>query len=121
MSGAATGDRTGKSGAGGSEGEHPNSGPTGAGDDDPVLGERTERLVAQLEKMSGERNEDLKQREADEEFYFATQRQASHFGYDNITAQWRAQREAVVFPGGTPLSYRDAVKQYFLSQHAKDE
>ena len=45
VSGAASGDRTGRSQAGGSEGEHPNSSPTGAGDDQPVLGERTERLV----------------------------------------------------------------------------
>jgi len=121
VSGAASGDRTGRSQAGGSEGEHPNSSPTGAGDDQPVLGERTERLVAQLEKMSGERNEDSKQQETEEEFYAATQRQASQVEYESITAQWRAQREAVVPPGGTPLSYREAVKRYFLSQHAKDE
>jgi hypothetical protein len=121
VSGAASGDRTGRSQAGGSEGEHPNSSPTGAGDDQPVLGERTERLVAQLEKMSGERNEDSKQRETEEEFYAATQRQASRVEYESITAQWRAQREAIVAPGGTPLSYREAVKQYFLSQHARDE
>ena len=121
VSGAATGDRTGRSQAGGSEGEHPNNSPTGEGDDQPVLGERTERLVAQLEKMSGERNKDSKQEESDEEFYSLTQRQSSRFGYENIIAQWRAQHEAVVEPGGTPLTYREAVKQYFLSQHAKDE
>jgi len=121
VSGAASGDRTGRSQAGGSEGEHPNSSPTGAGDDQPVLGERTERLVAQLEKMSGERDGDSKQQETEEEFYAATQRQASQVEYESITAQWRAQREAVVPPGGTPLSYREAVKQYFLSQHARDE
>jgi hypothetical protein len=121
VSGAASGDRTGRSQAGGSEGEHPNSSPTGAGDDQPVLGERTERLVAQLEKMSSERNEDSKQQETEEEFYAATQRQASQVEYDSITAQWRAQREALVPAGGTPLPYREAVKRYFLSQHAKDE
>jgi hypothetical protein len=121
VSGAASGDRTGRSQAGGSEGEHPNSSPTGAGDDEPVLGERTERLFAQLEKMSGERNEDSKQQETEEEFYAATQRQASQVEYESITALWRAQREAVVPPGGTPLSYREAVKQYFLRRHAKDE
>jgi len=121
VSGAASGDRTGRSQAGGSEGEHPNSSPTGAGDDQPVLGERTERLVAQLEKMSGERNEDSKQEETEEEFYAATQRQASQVEFESIIAQWRERREAVVRPGGTPLSYREAVKRYFLSQHARDE
>jgi hypothetical protein len=120
VSGAASGDRTGRSQAGGSEGEHPNSSPTGAGDDQPVLGERTERLAAQLEKMSAERSEDSKQQEAVEEFYAATQRRASEVEYQSIAARWRAQQEAVVAPGGTPLSYREAVKQYFLSQHAKE-
>ena len=71
--------------------------------------------------MSAERNEDSKRQETVEEFYAATQRQASEVEYESITAQWRAQREAVVAPGGTPLSYREAVKQYFLSQHAKEE
>jgi hypothetical protein len=121
VSGAATGDRTGKSQAGGSEGEHPTSSPTGAGDDQPVLGERTERLIAQLEKMTDERNEDSNQQESEEEFYAETQRQAARLEYDNIVAQWRIQREVVIPPGATPLSYRDAVKQYFLSQHARDE
>jgi len=121
VSGAATGDSTGRSQAGGSEGESPNNSPTGAGDDEPVLGERTERLIAHLEKMSGEPTDDSKQQETEEEFYAATQRQASQVELAAITALWQAQREGVVTPGGTPLSYREAVKQYFLRQHAKDK
>jgi len=121
VSGAASGDRTGRSQAGGSEGEHPNSSPTGAGDDEPVLGERTQRLIAHLEKMSSLRNEDSKEQENEEEFYAATQRQASLVEYASITAQSGAQREAVVAPGSTPLSYREAVKHYFLRQNAKEE
>jgi hypothetical protein len=121
VSGAATGDRTGRSQAGGSEGEHPNSSQAGGGDDESVLGERTERLIAQLEKMSGELSEDSKQQETDEEFYAATERQASLSGYESVAAQWRVQNEAVISPGETPLSYREAVKQYFLSQHAREE
>ena len=121
VSGAATGDRTGRSQAGGSEGEHPNNSPTGASDGQPVLGERTERLIARLEKIDGELGKDPKQQETEEEFYAATQRQASLVEYESIIANWRAQREAVVAPGGTPLSYREAVKQYFLSQHARDK
>ena len=121
VSGAASGDRTGRSQAGGSEGEHPNNSPTGAGDDQPVLGERTERLIAQLEKMSSKRDEDSKPQDTEEEFYAATQRQASQVEFESIIAQWRERRESVVRPGGTPLSYREAVKRYFLSQHARDE
>jgi hypothetical protein len=121
VSGAASGDRTGRSQAGGSEGEHPNSSPTGAGDDQPVLGERTERLAAQLEKMSAERSEDPKQQQAVEEFYVSTQRQASEVEYESVATRWRTQGEAVVAPGGTPLPYREAVKRYFLSQHAKED
>ena len=121
VSGAASGDRTGRSQAGGSEGEHPNNSPTGASDDQPVLGERTERLIGQLEKMSGEASQDSTQQDTEEEFYAATQRQASLIEDENIVVQQRAQREAVVPQRRTPLAYREAVKQYFLNQHARDD
>lgn len=121
VSGAATGERSGRSQAGGSEGEHPNSGDAGPGDDGPILGERTDRIIARLQKMSGDHNEDLRQQELDEEFYAATQHQAARFAYDDVIAQWLLQREVVVAPGNMPLNYREAVKQYLLSQHAKGE
>jgi len=121
VSGAASGDRTGRSQAGGSEGEHPNNSPTGASDDQPVLGERTERLIGQLEKMSGEANQDSTQQDTEEEFYAATQRQAALVEDENVVVQQRMQREAVVPQRKTPLAYREAVKQYFLNQHARDD
>ena len=71
--------------------------------------------------MRAARNEDSKQQETEEEFYAATQRQGAQVDYESSTAQWKTQREALVAPGATPLSYREAVKQYFLSQHAKEE
>ncbi len=121
VSGAAAGESTGRSQAGGSEGESPNNSPTGAGDDSPVLGERTERLAAQLDKMKLKRDDDPQQRDTEEEFYAATQRQASEVEYEGISARWQAQRETVLSPSGMPLSYREAVKQYFLSQHGKEK
>jgi hypothetical protein len=121
VSGAAAGERTGRSQSGGSEGESPNNTPTGAADDSPVLGERTERLAAQVDKMKLKRDDDPQQRDTEEEFYAATQRQASEVEYESISARWRAQRETVLPPSGTPLSYREAVKQYFLSQHGKED
>jgi hypothetical protein len=121
VSGAASGDRTGRSQAGGSEGEHPNNSPTGASDDQPVLGERTERLIGQLEKMIGEANQDSTQQDTEEEFYAATQRQAALVEDENVVVQQRAHREAVVPQRKTPLAYREAVKQYFLNQHARDD
>ncbi len=120
VSGAATGERSGRSQAGGSEGEHPNSGEAGPGDEGPILGQRTDRIVARLEKLCGDRNEDLRQQELDEEFYAETQHQAARFAYDDVVAQWLLQREVVVVPGSMPMNYREAVKQYLLSQHAKE-
>jgi hypothetical protein len=117
VDGVATGDRTGKSQAGGSEGEHPFSGPAGEGDKQPVLGEHTDRLEGQLQRM---RVEDAQQRE-EEARYAATQRHAAQIGYQNVEAQWRERREAPTTPGPMPLSYREAVKRYFLTEHDKEE
>ena len=121
VEGTAMGQRAGRSRGGGSDGEHPQSSPAGESDTQPVMGEQTVRLEAQLEKMRVERDDDPQRLETEEEFYAATQRQASEVGYESITTQWRAQREAALPPSRTPLSYREAVKRYFLTQHAKDE
>jgi hypothetical protein len=121
VDGAAVGERTGRGRSGGSEGEHPLNSPTGPADTQPVLGEQTVRLEAQLQKMRVERNDDPERQETEETFYAATQRQASQVGYESLTAQWQAQREAALAPSHTPLSYREAVKRYFLSQHGKEE
>ncbi len=121
VSGAATGERTGRSQAGGSEGESPNSGEAGPGDDEPVLGTRTERLVGRLEKMGEEHEANLKQQELEEEFFAATQHRTAQLAYDDIVTQWSLQREVAIAPGEIPIPYRNAVKQYLLSQHAKEE
>jgi hypothetical protein len=86
-----------------------------------VLGVPTMRLQAQLDKVRIEREDDPEQHATKETFYVATQRRASQVDYQSIEAQWRAQREAALSHSRTPLSYREAVKRYFLSQHAKEE
>jgi hypothetical protein len=119
VAGVARGERTGRSRAGGSEGEHPQNNTTGDGDTQPVLGEQTMRLEAQLQKMRVEGSNERP--ETEEAFYAATQRQASGIGYDDIMTQWRTQREATIASSATPLSYREGVKRYFLIQHGKED
>jgi hypothetical protein len=118
---AKAGNKEGKSRAGGTSGEHRETTASEEADRQPLLGEPTVRLEAQLEKVRVERNDDPQQQATEEAFYAATQRQASQVGYESITAQWRAQREAVLSPSRTPLSYREAVKRYFLTEHSKEE
>jgi hypothetical protein len=121
VDGAAVGERTGRSRSGGSEGEHPQSSPTGPADTQPVLGARTARLEAQVQEMRVERSDDPQRQETEESFYAATQRQASQLGYEGVAAQSQVQREAALASSQTPMSYREAVKRYFLSQHAKED
>jgi hypothetical protein len=120
VDGAATGERTGRSRAGGSEGEHPHTGPSGDSIPEPVLGDETVRLEAKLQKVRAE-HDDPKKQDAEEAFYAATQRQASQLEHESVITQWRLQREAIVPPSRTPLAYREAVKRYFLTQHGKEE
>jgi hypothetical protein len=120
VDGTAMGTPDSKGRAGGTSGEHPESSATDT-DTLPVLGEPTVRLQAQLDKVRVEREDDPEQHATKEEFYAATQRRASQVDYESIVAQWRAQREAALASSRTPLSYREAVKRYFLTQHAKEE
>jgi hypothetical protein len=41
--------------------------------------------------------------------------------YTDIAAQWKTQRDAALPQSRTPLSYREAVKRYFLTEHGKEE
>jgi hypothetical protein len=120
VDGDAKGPPEGKSRAGGSSGEHPES-SAAAADSQPVLGNQPVRLEAQLQQVRVERTDDPQLQATEETFYAATQRQASQVGYESIMAQWRTQREATLPPSRTPLSYREAVKRYFLTQHGKEE
>ncbi len=120
VDGNAMGPPDGKGRSGGSSGEHPESSFT-ASDVEPVLGAPTVRLEVQSRRARIERSDDPEQQATKEEFYAETQRRASQLGYEDLSLQWRAQREARLLPGQTPLPYRQAVKRYFLTQHDKEE
>ncbi|HWQ38899.1 MAG TPA: hypothetical protein VNM24_09870 [Burkholderiales bacterium] len=121
VDGQAKGPPDGKSRSGGNSGEHPESELTDLPDAQPVLGERTVRLEVRLRQVRVQRTDDPQQQATREDFYSATRRQASQLDYADIDVQWRAQREALLPMGQTPLSYRNAVKHYFLSQHGKED
>ena len=120
VDGTAMGTPDSKGRAGGTSGEHPES---SANDTDtlPVLGQPTVRLQTQLDKVRVDPEDDPEQQATKESFYVATQRRASQVDYESVAPQWRAQREAALASSRTPLSYREAVKRYFLTRHAKEE
>lgn len=121
VDGNAAGPPDGKGRSGGSSGEHPETSYNTAPDMQPVLGARTMRLEMQLKRVRVERSDDPEQDATTEEFYAETQRRASQVGYESLEVQWRTQREAALRPGQTPLSYREAIKGYFLTRHAREE
>jgi hypothetical protein len=121
VDGDAMGPPDGKGRSGGSSGEHPETSYNAAPDMQPVLGAGTVRLEVQLKRVRVERSDDPEQDATTEEFYAETQRRASQVGYESLDVPWRTQREAALRPGQTPLSYREAIKGYFLTRHAREE
>jgi hypothetical protein len=121
LGGGAMGRRVGVSRAGGGDGERPQGNPAGGAQSDAVLGTRTERLQAQLQKVRVEGGDDAQSEDGSEEdFYAATRAQAAQLGYRAVNARPAAATEAVVSAEQTPLAYREAVKQYSLMQHRKE-
>jgi len=118
VSGAATGERAGRSRSGDTEGESPQNGPTGDADTQPVLGQQTLRVQGQVQKTRMERNDP---QDVEEAFYAATQRQAAQVEYQASDTQWQTRREAAIASPAIPLSYQDGVKRYFLMQHSKED
>jgi hypothetical protein len=121
LGGGAMGRRVGVSRAGGGDGERPQGNPAGEAESEPVLGARTERLQAQLQKMRVEGGDDARSEEGSEEsFYAATRAQAAQLDYRAVHAGQTAGTEQVVAGEQAPLAYREAVKQYSLIQHRKE-
>lgn len=120
VDGPAMGPPDGKGRSGGSSGEHPESSFSTDFDPTPVLATPTERLEVKMQRVRVERTGDPEQEATQEEFFAETQRRASQVQYESLEMQWRARREDVLEPGRTPLSYREAVKRYFLTQHGKE-
>ncbi|MGH8632483.1 MAG: hypothetical protein ACREU7_17185 [Burkholderiales bacterium] len=121
VDGHAMGPPDGKGRSGGSSGEHPESSYNAAPDMQPVLGAPSVRLEVQLRQVRVERSDDPEQDATREEFYAETQRRASQLGYESLDVHWRTQREVALRPGQTPLSYREAIKRYFLTRHGREE
>jgi DNA polymerase III psi subunit len=113
------GNDKGKSKAGGTSGELHETTTSGEADPHPLLGDPT-RLETQLQKVRVEGQDDPQQA-TEETLYAATRHQVSRVEYESIAAQWRAQRDAALHQSRTPLSYREAVKRYFLTEHGKEE
>jgi hypothetical protein len=119
VDGEAVGSPEGQAKAGGTSGEHPESSQVTELDSQPVLGERTPALPVQAEHVRVDRADERPAGAAKESFYAATRRRAAQAGYQAVDAQARKQREQALAPGDTPLPYREAVKRYFLAQHAR--
>jgi hypothetical protein len=68
-----------------------------------------------------ERDGEPPQQAIEEEFYAQTQRQAAQVQSENVTVHARVQRETSIPETATPLAYREAVKRYFLTRHAKED
>lgn len=121
VGGGAMGRRVGVSRGGAQEGDRPDGTPTGDAESAPVLGQKTERLEAQLQRVAVESGTGEQSEPADEEALYAqTRAQSARLGYASVTAQPRQGPEAVIAGRSTPLAYRDAVKRYMLEQHEKE-
>ena len=120
VGGGAMGRRVGVSQAGAEDGERPRGTPTTDAESEPVLGQKTLRLEAQLQKVKVESAASEDQSGGEEALYAQTRAQAARLGYEAVAAQPRQGAEAVVAGEGTPLAYRDAVKRYTLEQHGKE-
>jgi hypothetical protein len=121
VDGTATGPPDGKGRSGGTSGEHPQSSPNDSADTQPVLGEPTVPLAARLDKAHLEPDDDPQQEARRESFYAATQRRASQAAFETVAPVWHTRREAALPSSLTPPAYRDTVKRYFLSEHAREE
>ena len=120
-SGGAMGRRVGVSQAG-AGGEDPATGnPAGDSPSDPVLGMRTMRLQAQLQRVHVKPSGNEDDNGTAESFYSATQSQDSTLSYQAVTGRQTASKEAVRDAQEMPLAYRAAVKNYFLTEHSKEK
>jgi hypothetical protein len=113
--------RGGPSKAGGTSGEAKEPPVSAEADKKPLLGAQTPRLAKPVAKIRVERKDEEQLEATQEDFYAATQRHASKLDYENIVTEWRSQHEATLTESRTPLSYRDAVKRYFLTEHGKED
>lgn len=89
---------------------------------EPVLGKRTMRLAAKLErvKIEGNRAEGGDAQGVTDAVYAATRAQQAQQSYQNAPQQARYVSESAVSGERIPLAYRGAVKDYFLNLNRKE-
>ncbi len=90
---------------------------------DPVLGKRTMRLAAQLEKLKIEGNQSKGEdsQGVAEGVYAATRAQHSQIDYQNMPPRSRYVSENAMSGERVPLAYRSAVKDYFLKLNQNEQ
>lgn len=120
-SGGAMGRRVGVSQAGAGSEDPATGNPAGNRLSDPVLGMRTMRLQTQLQRVPVKASHDKDDNGTAESFYSATQSQDSTLSYQAVTGRHTASKEAVRNAQQMPLTYRAAVKNYFLTGHSKEK
>ena len=120
-SGGAMGRRVGVSQAGAGSDNPATGDPAGASVSDPVLGMRTVRLQSQLQRVAVRTSRGEDDGGSAESFYSATQSQDSMLGYEAVTGRQTASKESVSEAQQMPLTYRAAVKNYFLTGHSREE
>jgi hypothetical protein len=89
---------------------------------EPVLGKRTMRLAAKLEriKIEGTRSEGDDAQGVTDAIYAATRAQQAQLSYQNASQQARYVGESAMSGERVPLAYRGAVKEYFLNLNQRD-
>jgi hypothetical protein len=118
--GGAMGRRIGVSQAGGGNGEQPRSNLQND-EADPVLGKKTKRLAMPMQAVKVEQNDDDDRNGAEDAFYAATQAQASKLDYERVESNRRTSAERNGDRSRVPTAYREAVKQYMLEQHRREQ
>ena len=120
-SGGAMGRRVNASQAGAGSDNPATGNPAGESLSDPVLGVRTMRLQSQLQRVHVKTSPGEDNIGPAESFYSATQSQDSMLGYQAVTGRQTASKESVRDAQQMPLTYRAAVKNYFLTAHSKEK
>lgn len=89
----------------------------------PVIGAKTARLAAQLERVRIDSDNDAQSsgKDAEEKLYSATRAQKSAIEYRAAAGQPRYTKEAGVSGERVPLAQRTVVKEYFLNQRQSEK
>jgi hypothetical protein len=89
----------------------------------PVIGTKTTRLAAQIQRVRIESESEAQPagKDAEERLYSATRAQKSLLDYRAVANQPRYTKEAAVGGERVPLEHRALVKDYFLNQRQNEK